>query len=228
MVEETPREHRKWTPEERKRHIQARIDELANWVAELRTRAETGVITWGKFDYLMARAMVARERYGVWKRKHSLVDTLTGIPNKRWFKFELNREIKEAKRLNKPLGVLMLDIDHFKEINDKYGHPEGDRVLRTVAQAIEVDTRAEDFFARYGGEEFAVVVIRPKENTLKEIAERFKNTVENIKIEGLPKITISVGGTIYKQDEDLESFINRADKALYNSKEEGRNRVTIG
>jgi len=126
------------------------------------------------------------------------------------------------------LGVLLVDIDDFKKkINDRYGHPVGDKVLRAVAQTIQANTRAEDFCARYGGEEFAVMVIDPKEETFKEIAERLRKAVEELKIEGLPPITISIGGTSYQRGEEPKDFVGRADRALYVSKNEGRNRVTI-
>ena len=91
-----------------------RVGEVAVWIAELRRQAENGEISWEKFDSFLARAMVARERLTAREKKRALIDKLTGIPNKRWLEFELNREIEEARRLEKPLGILMVDVDHLK------------------------------------------------------------------------------------------------------------------
>lgn len=228
MEEETHEVHRKLTPGQRKQRTLERVKKVEERIAEFRKQVERGEISWEEFDSRVARSMVARERHADLLRRRSFKDRLTGLPNRRLFDLVLQREIEEAKRLEKPLGILIFDIDNFKkEVNDKYGHPVGDEVLRFIAKITQAHTRKEDLLTRYGGEEFAVLVIAPKEDTLEEIADRLRGAVEETSIEGLPKVTISVGGAYYKPGEDLKSVIEKADKALYNSKEEGRNRVTI-
>lgn len=220
--------HRKFTPAEKKLYVQQKVDDIALWLTRQRERAQAGEISWGAFDRLVARALIARERKVEWMKKRSLIDALTGIPNRRWFNFELTRELAEAQRSGGQRAVLLMDLDGFKGVNDQYGHKVGDEVLKSVACTLLGQVRAGDFLARFGGEEFAVIVVEPKEGTLDEIGERLRKAVEESRGgEGLPTVTVSVGGSLYRSNEDVKHLIERVDTALYRSKNEGKNRVTI-
>jgi len=163
----------------------------------------------------------------------SVHDELTGVHNRRYFNRKINNEFIRAQRSNYPLSLLMLDIDHFKSINDTYGHQVGDLVLRKVAEVIKAIVRDKiDTVARYGGEEFAVIlpmVNGGKGANASEIAERIRSEVEKIKIETFDfGVTISIGlASFPKNASNLAELIYKADQALYRAKENGRNRVEI-
>jgi diguanylate cyclase (GGDEF)-like protein len=159
-------------------------------------------------------------------------DVLTGVTNRRYF-FELAEiETQRAQRYKHPLTVIMFDIDHFKRVNDTYGHHAGDHILKNFARETQKLLRASDIFARYGGEEFIALLIETSPDAALETAERICHEVEALKIdfEGthIP-ITTSVG-LAFAQDNTnikLEKLIDMADKALYQSKQNGRNKVTV-
>ena len=162
----------------------------------------------------------------------ALTDPLTGLKNRRCF----DRVIAEAIAL-KPDGLggyslLMLDVDHFKRVNDTYGHLFGDKVLRSIAQVLEASVRGRDAVARFGGEEFAALLPQTDLAGARLLADRIRESVANGRIrrndssEQVGNITISVGVAEYLPGETVESFIQRADQALYASKQNGRNRVT--
>lgn len=154
-------------------------------------------------------------------------DPLTGLANRRHLSETLKREMSGARRHGHPLCIIMADIDHFKSINDSFGHDNGDKVLASVANIL-LHGRDEDFAARYGGEEFLVLLPGiPIESAL-QYAERIRKTVENTIYPGIDrKITISLGATLFLSGDTEESFIKRADLALYEAKESGRNRVVL-
>jgi len=160
-------------------------------------------------------------------------DGLTNLYNHRYFQEILEKEVERAKRYNGDLSLIIFDIDYFKKVNDNYGHPTGDEVLRTLAKNMQEVTRPSDILARYGGEEFAAILPSTKEAGLKLFAERLRRRVMGITTiinRQEIKVTISSGGVhlpgdcknITKQD-----LLDTADRALYMSKENGRNRVTI-
>jgi two-component system, cell cycle response regulator len=160
----------------------------------------------------------------------SVQDGLTGVHNKRYFMDFLERELASAHRHKNPLTLVMLDIDHFKQLNDERGHLCGDAVLKQLAQRISPRIRREDLFARYGGEEFAAILtitglqggVRFAENIRQMVARR-PFTFEK---EQLP-VTISLGVTCVENEPtvDAEALIHRADQLLYEAKRAGRNRV---
>ena len=160
-------------------------------------------------------------------------DELTGVYNRRFGMGRLREEYKRSVRSGQPLGVVMLDIDHFKKVNDTYGHIVGDRVLKRVAEASKVVLREGDVLVRYGGEEFMAVLPAASCEDVQIISERIRRTVKDTVIShGAQQIrvTLSLGGTAYpeldvKGEEDL---LKRADELLYKAKEEGRDRVIIG
>jgi diguanylate cyclase (GGDEF)-like protein len=157
------------------------------------------------------------------------VDGLTQISNKRHFLETLDREIARGQRYQRPLSLVMFDLDHFKNINDTYGHLAGDYVLKYLASAVKGRIRREDVFARYGGEEFAIVLPEITVATALTFAEKVRQLVEQHEFrfeKTRIEVTISVGvaGTEL-QDIDAETLIKRADEQLYAAKSAGRNQV---
>lgn len=167
--------------------------------------------------------------------QYATLDALTNLNNRRQFETRLGQEIAIAKRQNNPLCAMMIDIDFFKGVNDKYGHAAGDEVLRTVAGIIKDALRESDIPARYGGEEFAVLLPFTKLDEAKIVGERLRASVEDTFITinaDSPekqdiKVTISMGLAEYDKVETGEALFERADKALYNAKKSGRNRVCV-
>jgi diguanylate cyclase (GGDEF)-like protein len=165
----------------------------------------------------------------------SSVDGLTGIPNRRTFDTFIQNEWARAKRNNSSVGVIMIDIDFFKNYNDNYGHQKGDDVLKMVAKTMATNVnRPSDLVARYGGEEFIVILGYAENQDALIVAERVRESVEALKIphklsSTFPYITVSLGVATAKPhpDEGPEAIINRADQALYRAKGEGRNRVIV-
>jgi diguanylate cyclase (GGDEF)-like protein len=160
-------------------------------------------------------------------------DGLTNLYNHRYFQEILAKEISRVHRYGRPLALLLFDIDHFKKVNDNYGHPAGDQVLVTMSEAISKAIRPSDIVARYGGEEFAVILPETNFSGMKVFAERLRRCVAalttNIAGEAI-KITISCGGAHLTPDNTVNHpsmLINTADRALYLSKKNGRNMVTV-
>jgi len=158
-------------------------------------------------------------------------DGLTGLYMRRFFIEKLDDEIKRAKEKEDAFTFLMIDIDHFKDCNDTHGHPFGDKVLRMLGEFLKDNLRDVDVIGRYGGEEFAVLLPSTKANGGRFVAERLRESFSKylIKIndtEGV-KLTLSIGGIEYNKSIKLMDVINKADKALYYSKENGRNMVTF-
>ncbi len=158
----------------------------------------------------------------------TILDGLTGVHNKRFFLEFLEREVARALRHARPLTLVMLDLDHFKEINDTFGHLAGDAVLKRVAQAIGGRVRRDELLARYGGEEFAVVLPETDLEGALTFAEKVRSEVERSKFsfDGQDiRVTVSVGVSILRSGDDSEALIAAADAELYRAKREGRNRV---
>ncbi len=160
------------------------------------------------------------------------LDELTSLYNRKYFNDVLSREFSSCRRSNEPLSLMMFDIDHFKKINDTYGHLGGDAVLRNIGQILHKNLRLENVACRYGGEEFAVILRGVKGTSAAQIAERVRKSVESetfsFKDQAI-KVTISVGiatleGTNFDTSEDL---IHRADEHLYEAKETGRNKTVV-
>lgn len=159
----------------------------------------------------------------------ALTDPLTGMQNRRYFDDALREYLEEFKRIEKPVGLMILDLDHFKQINDTHGHDVGDVVLREVAGCLRELTRYHDVVARLGGEEFAVVAPNMDAAALARFAERIRKAVAgmvvvsgNVRL----RITTSVGLASWDGEEDADSLYRRADKQLYEAKRLGRNRVS--
>jgi len=159
-------------------------------------------------------------------------DTLTNIPNLRNFHLRMEVEFAQAIRYGGCLSLLLADLDMFKNINDTYGHPQGDSVLRETAQTILLLMRKVDLVARYGGEEFVVLMPHTDMEGASNAAQRIRSAIEGNHFLGLGRagnLTISIGVATFTRDMDIdiEKFIDEADKALYRAKENGRNRVEL-
>ena len=158
----------------------------------------------------------------------SVVDGLTDIANKRHFKEFLERELARAVRHQRPLALVLFDLDRFKQLNDTHGHLAGDRVLCGVAALVAPEVRREELFARWGGEEFAVVLPETDLAGAADFGERMRSLVERTPFEYDGKslsVTISVGVTALAAGDSMASLLGRADAAMYRAKQDGRNRV---
>jgi diguanylate cyclase (GGDEF)-like protein len=157
-------------------------------------------------------------------------DPLTGLFNRRYLEESFGREIGRAKRGKSPIGVLMIDIDHFKRINDSFGHAAGDTVLAAVARCMRSLTRSEDILCRYGGEEFTLVMTGASREVARERAELIRKGVRRLEIESggraVGQVTISIGVAIYPEDgANMEETMRASDAALYFAKQSGRDRT---
>ncbi len=179
----------------------------------------------------IAAGALTRARMYQEMERLATIDGLTQVPNHRHFQTLLNQQIEVAIRYKNNIGLLLFDIDHFKQFNDTYGHAVGDLVLKEVARVVTGAIRSSDVLARYGGEEF--VVLMPQSETVgaMQSAERVRSAVENMKVSHdgkILRVTISVGVCIYPEMANVkQDFIDGADKAMYFSKKTGRNRVTL-
>ncbi|MES9969575.1 MAG: GGDEF domain-containing protein [Candidatus Thiodiazotropha sp.] len=185
--------------------LQRRVDELEQRVQLLQQQLET-------------------------ERKLAQVDPLTGIANRRAFAARLNSEVARSDRYGTPLSLVVWDIDHFKRINDTYGHPFGDDVIRCVAQVIESHLRDSDFVARYGGEEFVALLPNCDAEGARLLAEKISQAIQQsgccLNTMGL-ELTVSGGiASLHGPGRD-ETLFKRADDALYRAKVSGRNRVVV-
>lgn len=163
----------------------------------------------------------------------ALVDPLTGIFNRRYLNARLPKAIVRTRQSQKPVSILMIDVDHFKLVNDKYGHNAGDIVLRQIAAILQDNVRPFDLLARIGGEEFVVVMPEADLNAAAVIGERLRKRIAEAKIQvdkqgTILQTTVSIGCAEIDchEEETAETVIERADKALYDAKQNGRNRVS--
>jgi diguanylate cyclase len=166
-------------------------------------------------------------------REDALADGLTGLVNRRGFDLTLNELITERQPEDLGPSLLIVDIDHFKRVNDTYGHLFGDKVIRAVAHVLKDNVKGKDTAARYGGEEFVVLLPETPLGGARFVAEKIRAMVERCQIrrsdnkEVVANVTVSLGVSCYDGKETLAEFVARADEALYRSKNGGRNRVTI-
>ncbi len=164
-------------------------------------------------------------------KRLSNTDSLTNLNNRRHFFNTLKRDFDVSSRYNKPLSLIMLDIDHFKDINDKYGHQQGDKVLVDISKILTKGSRSCDFVTRFGGEEFIIYYPETGLKGAEEIAGRLRKKIEHYPFgtpRGSIKITISIGVTTLSESiRKLHDFIELADQALYQAKSAGRNRICI-
>ncbi len=193
-------------------------------------RDETGAIVGGVETFSDASAVVRAAEDADRARHDALTDELTGLPNRRMFDTAVRTRLENMSRYGWNFGLLIVDIDNFKAVNDRYGHAVGDAVLAGVAKTILGAVRAGDMVARWGGEEFAVLVEASEAGGLAETAERVRALVaqSEVRHEALVlKANVSAGGSLASPDDTPESLFERADGALYSAKREGRDRIAI-
>ncbi|MDO9068335.1 MAG: sensor domain-containing diguanylate cyclase [Deltaproteobacteria bacterium] len=162
--------------------------------------------------------------------KLALLDRLTQLANRNYIEKEIQSRFEEKKRFNIPFGILFMDIDHFKNVNDSYGHDIGDEVLKFVSNTFVTNSRPFDSYGRWGGEEFIGIIRNVTCEGLEQIGNRLRLLVESSYILHENKqlhVTISIGATLVHDDDTIESLVKRADILLYKSKAAGRNRLTI-
>ncbi len=166
-------------------------------------------------------------------RQLAITDGLTSLYNYRYFKDQLLQELKRAQRHSLKVAVVMIDIDHFKQYNDKNGHPAGDVVLKDIARLLRDNIRNIDLAARYGGEEFSLILIETDKPSAKIVSEKIRKLVEDYGFayeSSQPdgKLTISTGVATFPEDgEDFDTLVSKADQRLYLAKEAGRNLIFV-
>lgn len=170
------------------------------------------------------QAAVAVNKAQLWDM--AVTDSLTGLYVRRYFMVKLQEEAHRAERYNKILSVVMADLDRFKNINDTYGHDIGDRALQSIGQFFQKNIRDVDAIGRYGGEEFVMLIPDADKDAAFCLAERLREELSKLKLEDLPKITVSLGIATYPTDgTDIEELIKKADIAMYAAKQAGRNKT---
>lgn len=161
----------------------------------------------------------------------ALLDNLTQLANRNYIERELLSRFAEKKRFQLPFGVLFMDIDRFKQVNDRYGHDAGDEVLRFVAKTFLAGSRPFDLYGRWGGEEFLAIIHNISPQDLEQLGNRLRLLVGQSYItydRARLQVTISLGATLVQDDDTMESLLKRADTLMYRSKAAGRNCLTIG
>jgi diguanylate cyclase (GGDEF)-like protein len=188
------------------------------------TNRVVSLIVIGVTVFGMGRLAAYEERLLI----ESMTDPLTGLLNRRYFNEQTQKEVARSRRHGLRFSVLMIDIDHFKRINDMHGHPIGDMAIKALAEVCNKALRPQDILARYGGEEFILTLPHTDEEGASVVAERIRQTVEQVELvaeAGPVRFTVSIGIATYKKDMPLEQIVGRADQALYKAKQSGRNRV---
>ncbi len=172
------------------------------------------------FSYEYIRELQANQL-----KKVAAIDTLTKAYNRSKITEVLEHEIEIARRYKIDLSLIMFDLDHFKEINDSYGHQVGDFVLEKVADIIRATIRKTDYFGRWGGEEFVMLLPQTNLEGAKILAKRTAGSIESYKFDDVGKVTASFGLTEFRPEDDIDRLIKRVDDALYKAKNSGRNLI---
>ena len=158
-------------------------------------------------------------------------DTLTCHPNRRYVELKVKQSLEELRQFERPFGLLMFDVDHFKQVNDRYGHDTGDAILKVISETMTKSLRANDIVGRWGGEEFLAVLLDVDAGLLRGLAERCRSLVAESGVlsgESHISVTVSVGATLVTREDSIHEAIKRADQLMYVSKSSGRNRITVG
>jgi len=160
----------------------------------------------------------------------ALLDELTQVGNRRYANITLSTRMHEFTRYGIPFGVMMVDVDTFKEFNDTYGHDIGDMVIRMVARTMQDALRTSDVLCRWGGDEFLIIVPNASEEQLQRLGDRLRGLISTsflTQSQGILKVTVSAGATMAVLDDSAETLLKRADMLLYRAKDGGRNRVIV-
>jgi diguanylate cyclase len=192
----------------------------------------------GRSEYVGMRMRESAEKIEALERnlenaiRDSAMDALTGVANRKSFDAAIRKTAGDAMNSGDDLALLMIDIDHFKRVNDTWGHPIGDAVLRHLAQTVQQAVRGGDHVARYGGEEFAVILPRTDGHAAVNVAENIRHALarEPLVLDLTPPlmpITVSIGAACYEPGDPLAEWVGRTDAALYQAKSRGRDRVEL-
>lgn len=214
------------------------ILEDRTWEGVLKNKTKHNRIIWNEikispmYDYKGNKIGYVSTRENInYKKELEYItehDLLTDIKNRRTYEKELEKQIHLSKRYEKNhFGLIMFDIDHFKEINDNYGHQVGDKILKVLCTNISHHLRENDTFARWGGEEFVILCPYTNIEQLEHIAKNLQEVIKNIDFSPVQNLTISLGLTIYKKDDTEVSIQKRVDSILYEAKRNGRNQYQI-
>jgi len=188
--------------------------------------ANASLISEDSQDYSVVLSDITlAEKYKIELEKLTITDSLTGIGNRRYFHQHLKEKIASAKRYEYDLGIIMLDIDNFKIVNDTYGHDVGDEVLKEYSKLIFSDLRENDIFCRIGGEEFMIILPHVNAEEAFKVANKLRERISSSK--KIVAITMSFGVTEYIRGEEMDFIFKRVDSALYEAKNSGRNRVVV-
>ena len=179
-------------------------------------------------QYFVATGKDISDRIALENQLHqqATTDLLTGIYNRQKFLEEIETELDKLTRYNSAFALIMIDLDHFKNVNDNYGHDVGDKILKSICKVIDSKIRRTDIFARWGGEEFMIIApeLRTKDELI-ALAEKIRVGVESTFFDTVGRITISLGITLSKPEDTLNEILKRVDDALYNAKNNGRNQI---
>jgi diguanylate cyclase (GGDEF)-like protein/PAS domain S-box-containing protein len=203
-----------------------RVSTLARTIP---TKDELGQITGAMEIFSDNKAVIAAYQRNRKVEQTMLLDALTGIGNRPHIEGKIKFAIEDYQAIGAVFGVLFIDIDHFKNLNDTYGHLTGDKVLRFVANTLRQNLRTTDSCGRWGGEEFLALVPEINAAGLRVVAEKLRGLIEQANIEDngkILKVTISIGATMIRSEDDFQSLLRRADELMYQSKQGGRNRAT--
>ncbi len=180
------------------------------------------------FGVLAIRERLARAEAQRELERLAVTDSLTQLANRRKTEQLIDAEIRRAARYDMPFSVILLDIDHFKRINDTFGHPAGDQVLIQLAQTLRENLRQSDAAGRWGGEEFLIVCPFAEADGARQLAEKIRRSIAATDLPKVQPVTASLGLTQYRRGDDAKALLARADQALYAAKGQGRNRVEAG
>lgn len=195
----------------------------AHDVLELRVAQRTAELARANAE--LEAQIIERTRIEAQLQQLATTDSLTGLPNRRQFEANFALELERARRYHSGLALIMFDIDHFKNINDTYGHQVGDTVLSELSKLVAQELRVTDLLARWGGEEFLLLVLETGMEAACALAEKLRHTIEQHQFAAVPEVTCSFGVTAYAVGDSSFDLLKRADDAMYLAKRKGRNRV---
>lgn len=217
--------------------VQSRLTQIGGHFRDFQAREEERFDAWReRVEQMHSRVQgLERETHNlrevvVKERRLAMLDALTGIANRLAYDERLDVEYKRWVRFREPLSIAVWDVDHFKDLNDRYGHKAGDKVLRVLAQFMARNARQTDFIARYGGEEFIVLLVGTAGDAALRVMEGLRRKIETLGFhfrDHPVKITASCGTTEFREGDTPDTAFDRADKALYEAKEKGRNRCML-